>query len=88
MLDSKQFARRWRSCNPNSPAPYPDQADEDSWRETTLELLSNAHTLGGISELAFEVVESNFSVSQPLPSSSSRRIWLHALFRSLTLWYL
>lgn len=63
VVDGKQFARRWRSLNANSPAPYDDQADEDSWRETSLELLSNLHTLGAINDIEFEVVDSNFSVS-------------------------
>ncbi|TEB34645.1 hypothetical protein FA13DRAFT_1729301 [Coprinellus micaceus] len=61
VLDGKQFARRWRFLNSNSPAPYDDQGDEDAWRESSLELLSNAHTLGAISEMPFEVVDSNFS---------------------------
>jgi hypothetical protein len=63
VLDGKQFARRWRFLNSNSPAPYDDQGDEDAWRESSLELVSNAHTLGAISEMPFEVVDSNFSVS-------------------------
>lgn len=37
--------------------------DEQSWRTSCHELLSQAHTLGGIAELSFEVVDSNYSVS-------------------------
>lgn len=35
--------------------------DEEKWRARTLGLLSNAHSLGGITDLSFEVVETNFS---------------------------
>jgi hypothetical protein len=59
-LTSKQFARRWRNCN------RIDQSlleDEELWRKQILDLLTKVHTLGGIKDLAFERVESNFSVS-------------------------
>lgn len=61
VLSSQQFARRWRSCNPDSPPPFHDQGEEDAWRESSLELLSNSHTLGAIPDIQFEVVESDFS---------------------------
>lgn len=61
VLNSQQFARRWRACNPNSPALHSDSTEEDIWRESALETLSNAHTLGAITDISFEIVESNFS---------------------------
>ena len=32
-----------------------------------MEVLSQAHTLGAIADISFEVVESNFSVSSGMP---------------------
>jgi hypothetical protein len=63
VLTSNQFSRRWRDCNPNSPSLYTDTEDEDTWRTTTLELLSRAHTLGGITDLSFEVAPTDYAVS-------------------------
>jgi hypothetical protein len=62
VLDKKQFARRWRDCNPFE-APIHSVSEEDEWRKHNLELLSKAHTLGGIMDLTFEVVESDNAVS-------------------------
>ena len=56
------MARRWRDCNPASPKPFEKSDDEDLWRDNTLELLSKAHTIGGISDFILETVESNYSV--------------------------
>ncbi|CAA7267135.1 unnamed protein product [Cyclocybe aegerita] len=61
VLNSKQMARRWRTCNALSPGPFPKTGDEDTWREQTLELLSQAHTIGGFAELSFEIVDSTYS---------------------------
>ncbi|RDB25908.1 hypothetical protein Hypma_006495 [Hypsizygus marmoreus] len=61
VLTSKQIARRWRDCNNGSPPPFAEAEAEDEWRTATLELLSKAHTLGGIADISFEVVESNYA---------------------------
>ncbi|KAJ7475786.1 hypothetical protein FB451DRAFT_1244751 [Mycena latifolia] len=61
VLNSKQFARRWRACNPDSAANFARDDDEEEWRILNLELLAKAHTLGGISELSFDCVESNYA---------------------------
>jgi len=37
-------------------------AEENAWRGELLQLLSNAHTIGGTAELNFQLVESNYSV--------------------------
>ncbi|EKM78712.1 hypothetical protein AGABI1DRAFT_121142 [Agaricus bisporus var. burnettii JB137-S8] len=60
-MSNRQIARRWRLCNPQAPSPFSNLEDEDEWRSSVLELLSKAHTLGGINELSFEVVESHYS---------------------------
>ncbi|KAJ7127057.1 hypothetical protein C8R44DRAFT_780313 [Mycena epipterygia] len=60
VLNSKQFARRWRACNPQS-ADFAQDEDEEEWRTFNLELLAKAHTLGGITELSFDCVESNYA---------------------------
>lgn len=65
VLSSKQFARRWRECNSQIDAPTLDDDEEDAWRTRRLDLLSSAHTLGGMPELSFEVVESKFGVVLP-----------------------
>ncbi|KAF8807016.1 hypothetical protein BYT27DRAFT_7190726 [Phlegmacium glaucopus] len=61
VLNSKQMARRWRDCNPASPEPFNVSDDEDLWRDKTLELLSKAHTIGGIADFTLEAIESNYS---------------------------
>jgi hypothetical protein len=63
VLTSKLLARRWRVCNSSSPEQFAKTSNEEAWRERTLEFLSNAHTIGGISELSFETVTSDYSVS-------------------------
>jgi hypothetical protein len=76
VLNSKQFARRWRECNRTNDTSFPETKDEDSWRERNLDVLSTAHTLGGIKDLGFELVESHYAVSfkrtlcplSPIPS--------------------
>ncbi|KAK7033081.1 hypothetical protein R3P38DRAFT_2920583 [Favolaschia claudopus] len=61
VLNSKQLARRWRSCNPNNSPEFPREEDEEEWRINIIELLSRAHTLGGIEQLSFDVVESIYA---------------------------
>lgn len=56
------MARRWRDCNLASPEPFEKSDDEDLWRDKTVELLSKAHTIGGIADFTLETVESNYSV--------------------------
>ncbi|KAF9236742.1 hypothetical protein BU15DRAFT_89028 [Melanogaster broomeanus] len=58
VLSSQQFARRWRECNRRINSPSLDDDEEEAWRTRHLDLLSRAHTLGGMAELSFEVVES------------------------------
>ncbi|KIJ12817.1 hypothetical protein PAXINDRAFT_171003 [Paxillus involutus ATCC 200175] len=60
VLSSNQLARRWRECNRRAGSPLLDDDEEEAWRTRHLELLSRAHTLGGVAELSFEVVESKF----------------------------
>ncbi|KAG6374491.1 hypothetical protein JVT61DRAFT_4534 [Boletus reticuloceps] len=60
VLSSKQFARRWRECNRRIDSPSLDDDQEEAWRTRCLELLSSAHTLGGMLQLSFEVVEVQF----------------------------
>jgi len=76
VLTRKEFARRWRDCNPQE-APYTSDSDEEeSWRTSILELLSKAHTLGNFADISFEAVESNYSVSGPLSSTVGIRSFL------------
>ncbi|EAU85498.1 hypothetical protein CC1G_06399 [Coprinopsis cinerea okayama7 len=75
-MNSQQFARRWRKYNPSSPGPYPSVEEEDAWREEGLEWLSNLHTLGGIDQAVFEVVDSHFSdLSLGLDHASFKWRW-------------
>lgn len=64
-MNEKILARRWRACNPRSPELFANSVDEESWREKVLDLLSKAHTIGGIGDPSFEVVESKYSVRLP-----------------------
>ncbi|KAG6330791.1 hypothetical protein ID866_8296, partial [Astraeus odoratus] len=59
-LSSKQFARRWRDCNRRISSPILDDEEEEAWRTRNLDLLTKAHTLGGVADLTFEVVESKY----------------------------
>ncbi|KAI0344407.1 hypothetical protein BDW22DRAFT_1045439 [Trametopsis cervina] len=59
VLSSKHIARRWRECNPGIASPLLlSEEEEDEWRGQTLDLLSTVHSLSGIADLSFEVVES------------------------------
>ena len=65
VLVSKQVARRWRDCNPGVASPSLLSGDEeDEWKTLTLDLLTAAHSLGAMSDLEFEVVESRNAVRQ------------------------
>jgi hypothetical protein len=61
VLSSNRFARRWRACN-KSTEEFPSAKEEDQWRAQHLRLLSDAHTLGGITALTFELVDSKYTV--------------------------
>ncbi|KAG7451111.1 uncharacterized protein BT62DRAFT_926769 [Guyanagaster necrorhizus] len=76
-LSGPQFARRWRELNGPEPVSNSNSmGGEEEWRARTLELLSNAHSLGGITDLLFEVVESNFSdVAFTLEDQSFKWRW-------------
>ncbi|KAH7912808.1 hypothetical protein BJ138DRAFT_1171717 [Hygrophoropsis aurantiaca] len=60
VLTSNQFARRWRECNDRSTTSFLDE-EEDAWRTSHIELLSKAHTLGGMADLTFEIVDTNYA---------------------------
>ncbi|KAF8986582.1 hypothetical protein BDQ17DRAFT_1259470, partial [Cyathus striatus] len=60
VIFSQQFARRWRACNARSTVPF-DDVDEDKWRAKRLGFLSRVHTLSGIAELSFEIVDTNYA---------------------------
>ncbi|KAI6042979.1 hypothetical protein EDC04DRAFT_2563379, partial [Pisolithus marmoratus] len=58
VLNSKQFARRWRECNERISSSVLDDDAEEVWRTRNLDILSRSHTLGSVSDLSFELVES------------------------------
>ncbi|EIW57322.1 uncharacterized protein TRAVEDRAFT_125022, partial [Trametes versicolor FP-101664 SS1] len=61
VLPSNRVARRWRDCNfPNSSDNLPEN-EEESWRIKCLEYLTTLHSLGGVADLAFELVKSRHS---------------------------
>ncbi|KAK0469835.1 uncharacterized protein EV420DRAFT_1258748, partial [Desarmillaria tabescens] len=76
-LSGPQFSRRWRGLNSLELMSASDSmVDEEEWRAHTLDLLSNAHSLGGIADLLFEVVETNFSdVACTLENQSFKWRW-------------
>ncbi|KAJ7034981.1 hypothetical protein C8F04DRAFT_1099676 [Mycena alexandri] len=61
VLNSKQFARRWRACNPDSAVEFTREEDEEEWRTENLELLAKAHSLGGIESSVFDCPQSNYA---------------------------
>ena len=63
MLTSTQCARRWRDCNPEDASFFLENRLQDTWRTGNFELLSKAHTLGGIMDLTFEIVNSGYAAS-------------------------
>ncbi|KII89902.1 hypothetical protein PLICRDRAFT_174716 [Plicaturopsis crispa FD-325 SS-3] len=60
VLDSKQFARRWRTCN-DVDAELAAPSAEDEWRALRLQLLSRAFTLESVDALSFASVESKYA---------------------------
>ena len=62
VLQSNQLARRWRGCNSQHAPFFDTDEDEDEWRTAIVELLSAAHTIGGMEDLSFEVVRTHYSV--------------------------
>ncbi|CCM04295.1 uncharacterized protein FIBRA_06466 [Fibroporia radiculosa] len=58
VLTSNRIARRWRDHNPEC---LEGPTAEEEWRTSVVKLLSSVHTLGGIMDLSFEVVESQYS---------------------------
>lgn len=63
VLSSNQLARRWRGLTASSPPPETlPKNDEIRWREQIARNLSAAHSIGGITDLTLEPVESQFSV--------------------------
>ncbi|SJL09594.1 uncharacterized protein ARMOST_12974 [Armillaria ostoyae] len=76
-LSGPQFSRRWREVNGLEPISSSSSiVGEEEWRAHTLELLSNAHSLGGFTDLSFEVVETNFSdVACTLEDQSFKWRW-------------
>jgi hypothetical protein len=65
VLTSNQFARRWRSCHRSDEPPLGDD-DERLWRKRKLELVAQAHTLGGIKDLNFVTTEPRYGASPPM----------------------
>ena len=64
VLTAKHFDRRWRDCNLECPSSQStSDEDEKSWRSELSTVLASLHTLGGIADANFEVVESSNAVS-------------------------
>ncbi|KAI0649273.1 hypothetical protein C8Q79DRAFT_1065569 [Trametes meyenii] len=61
VLTSQRVVRRWRDCNPQRSPELNTEGDEKSWPIQCLDFLSRVHSLGGVSDLVFEVVRSNYS---------------------------
>ncbi|KZP31729.1 hypothetical protein FIBSPDRAFT_577890 [Athelia psychrophila] len=61
VLSCNAMARRWRNCNPQRALENADSNQEKVWRSSILDLLTEAHTLGGFADILFEAVESNYS---------------------------
>ncbi|THH02766.1 hypothetical protein EW026_g122 [Hermanssonia centrifuga] len=69
VLSSNKVARRWRDCNPLHAAPFDlSEEEEDDWRSQTLDLLTALHSLGGITDTSFDIVESRNAVSSDVLS--------------------
>ncbi|KAI0749567.1 hypothetical protein C8Q80DRAFT_1162659 [Daedaleopsis nitida] len=76
VLSSNQFARRWRDCNTQNSASIAEEDEEEAWRVQCLEFLSTVHSIGGVAELTFELVKSNFSdLAFTLAGDSFRWRW-------------
>ncbi len=66
VLSSNQIARRWRDSNPQNSPSFAGEEEEEQWRIKCLEFISTVHSLGGLADLSFEFVKSNYSVRIPL----------------------
>ncbi|KAM5538552.1 hypothetical protein V8D89_007885 [Ganoderma adspersum] len=77
VLSSNQIARRWCDSNPQSTPSFAGEEDEEeSWRIKCLEFISTAHSLGGLADLSFEFVKSNYSdLAFTLSGDSFRWRW-------------
>jgi len=76
VLQSNQLARRWRDCNPRQAPSFSNDEEEDGWRTSIVELLSAAHSIGGIADLTFEVVKTHYSdLAFELGSDSFKWRW-------------
>ncbi|KAH9838409.1 uncharacterized protein C8Q71DRAFT_528370 [Rhodofomes roseus] len=76
VLQSNQLARRWRDCNPLQAPSFASEEEEDEWRTAIVELLSSAHSIGGIADLTFEMVKTHYSdLAFELGSDSFKWRW-------------
>ncbi|KAI9061018.1 hypothetical protein FKP32DRAFT_1687256 [Trametes sanguinea] len=76
VLSNHQIARRWRDCNQQQTPDSLTADEEDEWRVKCLEFLSAVHTVGGVADLAFELVKSTYSdLALELRSDTFRWRW-------------
>ncbi|THV03206.1 hypothetical protein K435DRAFT_852092 [Dendrothele bispora CBS 962.96] len=62
VLNSNQFARRWRICNGLDASPSSTSSgSENTWRRNHLETLNKAYSLDGVVDLDFEITDSEYS---------------------------
>ena len=73
--------RRSRANGANGNIDDSSEEDEEEWRSQTLELLTSAHSLGGIIDLNFEIVESRNAVS--IGHSPDTRLWPHPVYKNI-----
>ncbi|PCH42269.1 hypothetical protein WOLCODRAFT_143949 [Wolfiporia cocos MD-104 SS10] len=62
VLTMEQFVRRWQKSNPQQRTSFSNlktSQEEEEWRAAILEFISSAHSLGGLPEVSFEIVESH-----------------------------
>jgi hypothetical protein len=71
VLSSNRFSHRWRACNKLT-EEFASTKEEDQWRAQHLHLLSEAHTLGGITAFTIELVDSKYSVRKLVTFLSSQ----------------
>ena len=65
VLSGNAFARRWLDCNASQSRTAADEERETEWRKKLLALLTDVHSIGGISDLSFDVVSSLNAVWAP-----------------------
>ncbi|KAH8100090.1 hypothetical protein BXZ70DRAFT_205355 [Cristinia sonorae] len=76
VLSGNAFARRWRDCNPSQLTIATDSDKQAEWRKQLLELLVNAHSMGGIADLSFDIVPSpNADIAFELGSDEFKWRW-------------